>query len=170
MPCNRVNCAECLTPLALMNNLRGVQRYLNNMDRSVPMEALITIPFSAFPRFIVKGHNDFKEISKVGDYILTKSAHQEHLSFATLCAARQDNTIQWAYEAHHFYWAILHCDWINVEIVTTILKAGIVDPTQNQLEIILRYPAMWKHQEIYHLRPKTYGNPLNLIAVILKHP
>ena len=71
--------------------------------------------------------------------MLTKSANQEHLSFATLAAAGEDNTILSAYEVHPFYWAILHYDWVNVEIVTMILKAGLVDPTHNQFEIICRY-------------------------------
>ena len=76
MICKRVNCAECLTRLALSTNVRGVQRYLNNMASSVAMETLITIHFSAFPRFIVKGHNDFQEITQVVYYIITKSAQK----------------------------------------------------------------------------------------------
>ena len=52
MACKEVNCAECLTRLALTNNVRGVQRYLTNVDRSVPVEPLISILLSAFTRFI----------------------------------------------------------------------------------------------------------------------
>ena len=49
-----------------------------------------------------------------------------------------------------------------------ILKAGLVDPTENQFEIIRRYPPIWKHQEINPLRTKTYINPFILIVVLLK--
>ena len=168
MACKVVNWAECLTRLALKNNVRGVQRYVNNMDRRVPMELVITIPFSVFPRFNVKGHNMHQEITQVVDYIMSKSAHNEQLSFVITAAARKDASTTWAYEVHPFYWPIFLCDWIDVEIVTMVLMAGLVDPTKNQFEIIRRYPEQWKHEEIYQRRPTPYTNPLNLIIVLLR--
>ena len=66
--------------------------------------------------------------------------------------------------------AIFLCDWINFEIVTISLKAGLVDATQNQFNIIRRYAQLWKHEEIYHLHPKSYIKPLNLITVLLSTP
>ena len=75
MPCNRVNCAECLTRLALKNNLRGVQRFLCKMDRPMPMEIFITIPFSALPRPMIDFLNVPNETTDIGEYILKGASH-----------------------------------------------------------------------------------------------
>ena len=77
MPCNRVNCAECLTRLALKNDLPGVQRFLCNMDRTGPMEILITSPFSALPRPIINYLNVPKETTDIGEYILKGASDHE---------------------------------------------------------------------------------------------
>ena len=68
-----------------------------------------------------------------------------------------------------FYWPILLCDWFNVEIITMIFKAGLVDPTQNQFEI-RRCQQLWKNEEIYKLSPSRYINPLNLMTLLLRTP
>ena len=148
MDWKRVYCAECLTDLAPKNNVSGGERYLNKMDPSVQVECLIAFPFSAFPSFMVKAHSDHKEITQVVDYIMAKSVHQEHLSFATLAAARKNKSIPWVYQVHTFYWVIFRCDLINDEILTMLLKAGLVDPGKHQVEIIRRYRNLWKNIEV----------------------
>ena len=65
---------------------------------------------------------------------------------------------------------IFLCEWINAEIVSIIIKAGLVYPDKHQIEIIRRYPHLWKPLETYHLRPNCYVTPLNLIAEVLKTP
>ena len=89
MPCNRVNCAECLTRLALKNDLPGVQRFLCKRDRTVPMEIFITIPFSPLPRPIINYLNVPKETTDIGEYILKGALEHEQLSFAALIASRE---------------------------------------------------------------------------------
>ena len=136
MICKRLNCGECLTHLTLTNNVRVIHRYLTNMDRSVPLDPLITITFSSFSRFIVKDHNDVMEITQLVDYTNNMFAQQVLLSFATMAAARQYNTIRWSNEVHPFYFPISLCDWITVEIVSMFFMAVLVDRTKNPFEII----------------------------------
>ena len=121
MPCNRVNCAECLTRLALKNDLRGFQRFLCKMDRTVPMEIFITIPFSALPRPIINYLNVSKETTDIGEYILKGASDPEHLSFAALIASREYPEQRWIHAIHPFYSVILHCDWVSGDIVRMIL-------------------------------------------------
>ena len=103
MACKRVNCAECVTSLALKNNLRGVHRFLCKMERTVPMEVFISIPFFARPRPIIDYLNLSKETTDIGEYILKGASQHEHLSFAALVASREYPAERWIYAVHPFY-------------------------------------------------------------------
>ena len=134
------------------------------------MRSLIKIPFFTFLRFITNAQTEDTDITQVVYYIMTKSAHQEDMRFATVVAARKDHNIPWAYEVYPFDWVIFLCDWIKDPIVRMIRKAGLDDPSKHQFGIIRRYPILWEHMETYHLPRKCFVNPLNVIALLLKTP
>ena len=121
MASNRVNCAECHTRMALKNNLRGVQRFLCKMDRTVPMGIFVTVPFSALPRPIINYLNVPKETTDIAEYILNLASDHEHLSFAALTTSREYPEQRWIHEVHAFYSVIFHCDWVSGEIERMIL-------------------------------------------------
>ena len=170
MPCNRVNCAECLTRLALKNNLRGVQRFLCNMDHTVPMEIFVTFPFSALPRPITNSHNRSKEAGDIANYILKGSSHHNHLSFAALVASRETTEQRWTYTVQPFYSLILECDWVNGDIVRLILKSGIINPFETHIQFTLRYQEVEDLFMGIFLHPQYSIETTNIIETLLNSP
>ena len=55
MPCERINCAQCLTVLALNNDAPGVNQFLNNIDKSKPFDPYVVVPSDALPTLVVEG-------------------------------------------------------------------------------------------------------------------
>ena len=54
MPCERINCAQCLTVLAVKNDAGGVTQFLNTIDRSKPFDPYLVIPSDALPTLVVE--------------------------------------------------------------------------------------------------------------------
>ena len=153
MPCHRVICAECLTRLALNNNLRGVQRFLSKMDRPVPMEIFITIQISALTRPIIDYLNVPTETTDIGEHILKVASLHEDLSFAVLVASREYPWQRWIYAVHPFYSVILHCNWVSGQMIRMILKSGVIDPFETQIRGIRRYQKPHDDEHNFLLRP-----------------
>ena len=80
MPCERINCAQCLTVLALKNDVPGVTQFLSNVDKAKPFDPYVVIPSDALPTLIVEKCLRPKDYSEVKTYLLTESAEQ-HLIF-----------------------------------------------------------------------------------------
>ena len=49
MPCERINCAQCLPVLTLKNDAHGVTQFLNNNDKGKPFDPYLVIPSDALP-------------------------------------------------------------------------------------------------------------------------
>ena len=133
MACKRVNCAECLTRLAVKNQVQGVEQYITKLDRTLPMDMYITILFASLQRPLIEHHNLYKEGPEVVEYILKKPGDLDHLSFEALLAG--DN-VCWSYAIYPFYAVMVHCDWVKSEIVQMILKSGIIDPLHNHINVV----------------------------------
>ena len=65
MAFKRVNCAECLSLMAINNDVHGVDQYLQKLERTVPLEMYCTVPRRNLQRDIKEGHNIHKEMPKV---------------------------------------------------------------------------------------------------------
>ena len=76
MPCERINCALCLTVLALKNDARGVTQFLNNIDKSKPFDPYVVVPSDALPTLVVEGCLRPKDCGELKTYLLTDSAEQ----------------------------------------------------------------------------------------------
>ena len=84
MACKRVNCAESLTRLVLKNHVQGVEKYISNLGRSLPMEMYITILFASLQQPLIEHNNLYQEGREVAKYILKKPGDHEHLSLEAL--------------------------------------------------------------------------------------
>ena len=69
MACKRVNCAECLSLMAIKNDVHGVEQYLQKQNRTVPLDLYITVPRINLQREIKEGYNIHKEMPEVVEYI-----------------------------------------------------------------------------------------------------
>ena len=167
MTCKRVNCAECVTRLVLKNNVQGVEHYLNNLDRSLPMNIYITIPFASLQRPLIEHHNQYKEGVEMAEYILKKPGDHEHLSFEALIAG--DNEY-WSYAVYPFYALIVRCDWVNSEVVRMILKSGIIDPLENHINVVYWERKLSDNGADYNLHPRNVIKSMNVLTQLIISP
>ena len=76
MPCERINCAQCITVLAVNNDAPGVTQFLNNIHKSNPFDPYVVIPSDALPTLIVERCPRPKDYTEVKTYLLTDLAEQ----------------------------------------------------------------------------------------------
>ena len=63
------------------NQVQGVAQYINKLDRNLPMDIYITLPFASLQRPLIEHHNLYKEGPEVAEYILRKHGDNDNLSF-----------------------------------------------------------------------------------------
>ena len=88
MACNRGNCAECLSLMAINKDVHGVQQYLQKLDHT--MDMYITIPRINLRRHIKEWRDTYKETSEAVEDIIRKDGSREHLSFDAIMAAEPE--------------------------------------------------------------------------------
>ena len=74
MPCERTNCAQCLTMLALKNDAPGVALFLSNFPKSKPFDPYVFIASDALPFWVREGCLRPKDYGQVIAYLLADSA------------------------------------------------------------------------------------------------
>ena len=121
MTCNQVNCAECLSLMAINNDVHGVEQYLQKLDHILGM--YITFPRSNLQREIKEYRDIHKETSEAVEYLLRKDDSPEHRSFDASMSAKPE---YWSRAVYPFSLIFLKCDWIKSEIRRVILK--FIDP------------------------------------------
>ena len=72
-PCEKINCAQCLTVLALKNDAHGVDQLISNIDNSKPFDPYVVIPADSLPNLLIEGCLRAKDYGRVKAYILADS-------------------------------------------------------------------------------------------------
>ena len=73
MSCERLDCAQCLTVLALKNDAHGVDQFLTNVDKSNPFDPYVVIPANGIPTLVNERILQRKEDGQLKAYLLTHS-------------------------------------------------------------------------------------------------
>ena len=97
MPCERVNCAQCLTVMALRNQTRRVKQFLARFDKTQPFDPYVVVAFTSLPRFIRFSRNEGEDILQVQDYLLLHP-NDPHLSFNELSPPLMQPNQPWNYQ------------------------------------------------------------------------
>ena len=134
MPCQRVNCAQCLTVMVLKNQTHRVKQFLANLDKSHPFDPYVVVPFTSLPRFIRYANNEDKDIQQVEEYLLL-NPNEPHLSFDELSPALMDPNQQWEYQVRPFYTIIFQCENVDSRLITTIITSDCFNPLEIHHEI-----------------------------------
>ena len=64
MSCERIDCAQCLTVMALKNDAAGVNKFLSNVDKSKPFDPYVVIPSDAIRTWVIEGCIGAKDSGK----------------------------------------------------------------------------------------------------------
>ena len=164
MPCERVNCAQCLTVMALRNQTRRVKQFLARFDKTQPFDPYIVVAFTSLPRFIRFSHNEGEDILQVQDYLLLHP-NDPHLSFNEHSPSLMQPNQPWNYQVHPIYCIIFHCKSVDPDIVTMIITSDSFNPLQIHHEI-------WRVYELAGLdwdqdgKFPTILKPVSLISTL----
>ena len=134
MPCGRVNCAQCLTVMALRNQTRRVKQFLAHFDKTQPFDPYVVVPFTSLPRFIRFSHNEGEDILQVQDYLLLHP-NDLHLSFNELSPSLMQQNQPWNYQVRPFYCIIFHYKSVDPDIITMIITSDCFNSLQIHHEI-----------------------------------
>ena len=145
MPCERINCAQCLTVLALKNDAPGVTQFLSNVDKSKPFDPYVVIPSDALPTLIVEKCLRPKDYSEVKTYLITDSAEQ-HLVFQEVITEHPITKNGYEYHIFPFYTIIQGCIWLSPNIFSSIIGAKLVDPLEVHEEVTTSYLLDYNHE------------------------
>ena len=124
MPCERVNCAQCLTVMALRNQTRRVKQFLARFDKTRPIVPDVLVAFTSLPRLIRFSDNEAEDIPQVQDYLLLHF-NELQLSFNELYSSLMDPNQPWNYQDRQFSCIIFHCKTVDTDIITMILMSSI---------------------------------------------
>ena len=96
MPCERIDCAQSLTVLALKNDSPGVNQFLSNVDKSKQFDPYVVITSDGLHTWVIEGCLLPKDYARVKAYFLTDSS-QPRLSGGR---HRPYNRNQWIRVSH----------------------------------------------------------------------
>ena len=71
MPCERIDWEECLTVMALKNDVPGVNQFLSNVDKSKPFDPTVIIISDALATLVIEGWLRPKDYGQVKAYLVT---------------------------------------------------------------------------------------------------
>ncbi|KAF0138226.1 MAG: hypothetical protein FD143_3697, partial [Ignavibacteria bacterium] len=121
MPCQRIDCAQCLTMLALKNDAPGVNHFLSKVDKSKPFDPYVVIPSDAIRTWVIEGWNGPKDDGQIREYLLTDSA-DAHLMFQEVITQHPISQHGYEYHISPFYMVIKDCRWITPHIISSIIN------------------------------------------------
>ena len=101
MPCERVNCAPCLTVTAFRIQTVRLKQFLARFDKTQPFDPYVVVAFTSLPRFIRFSHNESEDITQVQDYLLLHP-NEPHLSFTELSPSLMQTNQPWNYQVRPF--------------------------------------------------------------------
>ena len=112
MPCERLNCAQCLTVLALKNDARGVDQFLRKIETSSPFDPYVVAPLDALPTLIIDGCLGPNDYDQVKAYLLADSG-EPHLVFQEVSTEHPLRQNGYEYHISPFYTIIQGCSWLT---------------------------------------------------------
>ena len=104
MPCERINCAQCLTVLALKNDSPGVNQFLSNVVKSMPYDPYAVIPPDALHTWVIEGCLRPKDYGQVKAFLLADSA-DPHRVFQEVLTQHPITLNGYEYHSSPFYTA-----------------------------------------------------------------
>ena len=108
VPCERINCAPCLTVLALKNDAHRVDQLNSNIDNSKPFDPYVVIPADSLPNLVIEGCLRTKDYGQVKAYILADST-EPHLAFRKVIMEHPISQNGYEYHISPFYTNIQGC-------------------------------------------------------------
>ena len=115
MPCERIDCAQCLTVMALKNDAAGVNQFLSNVDKSKPFDPYVVIPSDAIRTWVIEGWIGPKDNGQIREYLLADSA-DAHLMFKEVITQHPIRKHGYEYHIFTFYTIIQGCIWLSPHI------------------------------------------------------
>ena len=148
MPCERLNCAQCLTVLALKNDARGVNQFLSNSDKSKPYDPYVVIPSDGLPTLVIEGSLRWKEYGQAKDYRLANSAYPL-FAWQQVIMENPIRKNEYDYHISPFYTIIVGCRWLSPHILSSIIRANFIDPVNFHQQITKTFLASDKFREYW---------------------
>ena len=121
MQCERIDCAQCLTVLALKNDAPGVNQFLGKVDTSKPFDPDFEIPSDALRTWVIEGCLRPKDNGQVKTYLLTDSSHP-HLVFQEVVTEHSMTMNGYEYHIFPFYTIIQGFIWLSPTILSSIIS------------------------------------------------
>ena len=137
MPCERIDCAQCLTVMALKNDAAGVSQFLSNVDKSKSFDPYLVIPSDAIRTWAIEGVIGLKDGGQISTYLLTDST-DAHLMFQQVTTQQPIRQNGYDYHISPFYMILNECRWITPQIISSIVNAHLVDPFELHEEVTIR--------------------------------
>ena len=134
MPCERVNCAQCLTVMALRKQTRRLKTFLQRFEKSQPFDPYVVVAFTSLPWFIRFSHNEGEDILQVQDYLLLHP-NDPQLSFNERSPSLMQPNQPWKYQVRPCYCIIFNCKTVDPDIVTMSITSHCFNPLQIHHEI-----------------------------------
>ena len=138
MPCERINCAQCLTVLALNNDAPGVNQFLSKVDKSKPFDPYVVIPSDALHTWVKEGCLRPKHYGQVKAFLLADSG-DAHLVFQEVITQHPIRLNGYEYHISPFYTILEGCRWLRPSILSSIISANLVDPLEVHDEVMIRF-------------------------------
>ena len=164
MPCERVNCWQSLTVMALRNQTRRVKQFLARFDKTQPFDPDVFVAFTSLPWFIRFSHNEGQDIPQVQDYPLL-DPNEPLLSFDEISLSLMHPNQAGYYQVDPFYCIIFHCKTVNPDIITMTITSVSFIPLQIHGEL-------WRVSESDGLdwdcaeNIPTIPRPVSLISIL----
>ena len=138
MPCERMSCAQCRTVLALKNDAPCVGQFLNNSDKSKPLDPYVVISSDALQTWVIQRCLRPKLYGKVKAHLLADSA-DPHLVFQEVIMEHPRRRNGYGYQISPLYTIIQGCSWLSPHILSSIISANLVDPPEVHGEVMIRF-------------------------------
>ena len=164
MRCERLNCGQCLSVMALRNQTSRLKTFLTSYDKSQPFDPYFVVALTSLPRFIRFSHNEGENILQREDYLLLHP-NDPHLSFNELSPSLMHPNQPWNYQVRHFYGIIFNCKSVDPDIVTKIISSDCFNPLQRHQEIwrVYKFAGLdWDSDDNFH----TILKPVSLISTL----
>ena len=125
MPCERINCAQCLTVLALKKDARGVKHFLSKIDKSNSFDPYVVIPSDELPTLVIERCLRAKDYGQGKAYLLADSA-EPHLVFREAIMEHPIRQNGYEYHISTFYTIIHGCRGLNTHILSSLIGANLI--------------------------------------------
>ena len=117
-------CAQCVTQLALRNEVDELREYL---AAACELNPYVVVPFDQFTKRTLEGYDTESEMANLIEYLLRDQGDEHAHSEETSQSHREGCS---AHSILPFYYIVFEANWILPEVISLILQSKLVDPME----------------------------------------